>query len=66
MLDEVKLPVANVTSCTFGGNNLNDLYITTAKKGLNEDDLNAQPNAGCLFVLEDCGYTGTVAQKFKG
>ena len=35
---EVHLPVSNVTSVTFGGANLEDLYITTAIQGLSEDD----------------------------
>jgi len=34
---EVHLPVSNVTSVTFGGANLEDLYITTAILGLSED-----------------------------
>ena len=66
LLQQIELPVANVTSCTFGGKDLNDLYITTAKKGLNEEDLASQPLAGCLFIVKDCGCKGIVAQKFKG
>jgi hypothetical protein len=31
VLDEVKLPCSRVTSCCLGGENLNELYITTAK-----------------------------------
>src|SRR5215210_6917038 len=31
-LHYIPLPVANVSSCTFGGDELEDLYITTAKK----------------------------------
>ena len=34
---EVHLPVSNVTSVTFGGADLSDLYITTARKNLNEE-----------------------------
>lgn len=60
-----KLPVSNVTSCTFGGKSLNDLYITTARKGLSESELSQQPLAGALFVIRDCGYTGVPADIFK-
>ncbi len=66
LLSQVELPVANVTCCTFGGNNFNDLYITTASKGLNQDELKEQPLAGKLFVLKDAGFSGLPAQKFKG
>jgi sugar lactone lactonase YvrE len=65
-LQQIDLPVSNVTSCTFGGGDLNDLYITTASKGLSEEDLQKQPDAGKLFVVEQCGFTGNVTQKFKG
>ena len=60
----VKLPVAKVTSCTFGGNNLQDLYITSAKTGLTEEALQQQPLAGALFVLKNCGFKGMPAFEF--
>jgi sugar lactone lactonase YvrE len=59
------LPVANVTSCTFGGSNFGDLYITTAKKGLTEDELKQQPLAGNLFVWKNTGYAGMAAVEYK-
>jgi sugar lactone lactonase YvrE len=46
----VDVPAARVTSCAFGGNDLTDLYITTATVGLTEDELELQPEAGSLFV----------------
>lgn len=61
----IKIPVAKVTSCTFGGNGLNDLYITTAKVGLTETELKDQPLAGSIFVVKDCGFTGMPATKFN-
>ncbi len=60
----VPIPVAKVTSCTFGGDNLQDLYITTAKRGLSENELKKQPLAGSLFVWKDCGFTGMPAFEF--
>lgn len=61
----VALPAAHVTSCTFGGDNLQDLYITTAQKGLSEQQLKEQPLAGCLFVCKNIGYQGLPAVRFK-
>jgi sugar lactone lactonase YvrE len=61
----IALPVARVTSCTFGGNDLTDLFITSASVGLSESDLAAQPLAGTLFVLRDCGFQGVEAVRFK-
>ena len=46
---EVKLPVTKVTSCAFGGRELDELFITTASSGLNEAQLAAQPDAGAIF-----------------
>jgi sugar lactone lactonase YvrE len=57
-LSQIKLPVARVTSCTFGGPELKDLFITSARKGLTEEELKNQPLAGALFVIKDCGYQG--------
>lgn len=48
----LRLPVANVTSCAFGGPDYDRLYITTARWALNDDALKQQPLAGGLFVAE--------------
>lgn len=60
----IPLPVANVTSCTFGGNKLEDLYITTASNELTEEELKEQPLAGSLFVLRNSGFKGMPALEF--
>jgi sugar lactone lactonase YvrE len=64
-LSHIKLPVARVTSCTFGGPELKDLFITSARKGLTEEELKNQPLAGALFVIKDCGYQGLPAFEFN-
>ncbi|HEY6729191.1 MAG TPA: SMP-30/gluconolactonase/LRE family protein [Polyangiaceae bacterium] len=45
----VELPTTNVTSCAFGGEDLDELYITTARVGLSDAALAAEPHAGSLF-----------------
>lgn len=60
----IKLPVAKVTSCTFGGENLQDLYITSASVGLTDHELKMQPLAGSLFVIKKSGFTGVQAFEF--
>jgi len=64
-LFQIKMPVAKVTSCTFGGVDLRDLYITTAKVDLTEKELKEQPLAGSLFVVPNCGFKGVPAIEFK-
>lgn len=49
---EIPLPVQRPTSCTFGGPELDRLYITTARTGLAVEALAEQPLAGHLLVLE--------------
>lgn len=61
---DIQLPVSKVTSCTFGGENLEDLYITSARTGLSENELLEQPMAGYLFVIRNCGFSGIPTVKF--
>ncbi|HRV92387.1 MAG TPA: SMP-30/gluconolactonase/LRE family protein [Anaerolineae bacterium] len=62
---EIKLPVANVTRCTFGGANLDELYINTAWYGLDTDQRCSQPWAGDLFRAK-LDITGLPEEKFVG
>jgi sugar lactone lactonase YvrE len=65
LLQRILLPVSQVTSCTFGGGKLNDLYITSARHGLSGNELREQPLAGSLFVVKNCGYYGLPAAIFE-
>ncbi len=51
-IGRVVLPVTNVSACAFGGPLLDQLYITTARYGLDSEALASQPTAGDLFVVE--------------
>lgn len=46
-----------VTSCCFGGENLQQLFITTARAGLTDELLKLYPNSGSLFIA-DTGIKG--------
>jgi sugar lactone lactonase YvrE len=63
-IDKVELPVSNVTSCAFGGENLDELYITTASVGLSEEEKKDQPYAGGIFKYQ-AGVKGLAAHKFE-
>jgi len=54
---EVRFPCANVTKVAFGGPDLRTAYATTARKGLDQAALAAQPEAGDLFAF-DAGVAG--------
>lgn len=64
-LDEIPLPVSQVTSCTFGGDTLEDLYITTAYTGLSEEERALQPLAGSLFVATKLACGGRQAVRWN-
>ena len=48
---EVSLPVQRPTSCTFGGPDLQTLYVTSASTELNGHALGKGPLAGALFAV---------------
>jgi len=60
----VSLPVTQVTSCAFGGADLDDLYMTSAATALSEDQLRQQPCAGGLFRCRP-GVTGKASTLFR-
>ena len=49
-LEKVSVPVAKTTACWFGGEQLDELYITTASVREDAASLRAYPLAGSLFV----------------
>ncbi|WP_329306046.1 SMP-30/gluconolactonase/LRE family protein [Streptomyces sp. NBC_01260] len=57
----VELPVRRPTSCAFGGRELRDLYISTARGGLDAP----HPLSGSLLVLPDAGQ-GMPGTAFAG
>ena len=61
----IHLPVAQVSSCTFGGPTYEDLYVTTAREGLSAAELAGQPMAGGLFRCRP-GAQGLPAHRFGG
>lgn len=63
VLDEVvEVPVSKATACTFGGPDLDQLFITTSREHLPAD---AEPSAGALFVATP-GVRGRAVREFAG
>ena len=61
----IELPVSQVTSCAFGGERLDRLFVTSAAIGLSAAALAAEPLAGALFEL-DPGVVGLLPGRFAG
>ena len=56
-------PATNITCPVFGGPGLGTLYVTSAREGLDERQLAAQPHAGALFAA-DVGACGLPTLRF--
>jgi sugar lactone lactonase YvrE len=61
----LSFPATNITCPVFGGPGLSVLYVTSARDGLGERELAAQPHAGALFAA-DVGARGLPALRFAG
>ena len=59
----VSLPCSQVTCCAFGDANLSTLFITSARGGLDETKLKAEPEAGAMFAV-DVGVKGLADTPF--
>jgi sugar lactone lactonase YvrE len=64
LMQTVELPCRQVTSCCFGGPDLDQLLITTARRGLDAQALGEQPLAGGLFQLS-LGMKGCRSEMFR-
>ncbi|TCP30963.1 sugar lactone lactonase YvrE [Scopulibacillus darangshiensis] len=52
LLQTVNVPAPYVTSCTFGGKRLDELYITTACVDLTEEEVHTYPLSGSVFRIK--------------
>lgn len=69
LLDSVELPVAQPSSCAFGGSDSDTLFVTSAASGLDGSARAAQPLAGRLFKTKlghgDGGIRGRKPFRFN-
>ena len=52
LLDKIELPVPHVTSCCFGGENLDLMLITTAQENLSAEELEKYAQSGDVFLVK--------------
>ncbi len=64
LLQKIEVPAINVTSCAFGGPDLDILYITTASAWMNDEAKKKYPQAGMVFSVKP-GVKGLKANYFK-
>ncbi|RBY96944.1 SMP-30/gluconolactonase/LRE family protein [Blastococcus sp. TF02-8] len=58
----VEVPTPQVTACTFGGPDLDQLFVTTSRQGMEPGE---DPVAGALFRV-DAGVRGLPVREFAG
>ncbi len=63
LIHRIQLPAKNITNCAFGGQNNNELFITSATKGMNKAELRKFRYSGFLFSVKT-NTKGFVQKKF--
>lgn len=51
LLEQIPVPALHTSSCVFGGKDMNELYVTSARVGMSEADLKKYPLSGGLFKV---------------
>lgn len=52
LLEKIEIPAHNVTSCSFGGENFETLYVTTSSLDMTDEEMKKYPLAGSLFEVK--------------
>jgi sugar lactone lactonase YvrE len=63
LLEQIPMPALQTSSCAFGGKDMNELYVTSARKGMNTAELKKYPLSGGLFKVKT-KVTGTPTFEF--
>lgn len=64
LVEELVLPASQPTCVAFGGQDMNILFVTTARVGLTENQLKTEPQAGHMFIYQT-PYSGLLECRFK-
>ena len=63
-IQTIKVPAKNITNCVFGGVSNSELFITSARKNMNEIDIKQYPLSGSLFS-SNLNIKGKKSNSFK-
>ncbi len=64
LISKIEVPAHNVSSCAFGGENLETLYITSARLDMTDEELKKWPQSGNVFKVKP-GVAGVKAFHFN-
>ena len=65
LIESIDMPVRNITSVCWGGENMDILYVVTATPGLTDEELRNKPNSGATFQITGLKTKGLVPSNFK-
>ncbi|XP_076441516.1 regucalcin-like [Babylonia areolata] len=66
-LQKIEIPAKQTTSVCWGGRNLDELYVTTARVNMSEEEIRReQPLAGSVFKVLGTGSRGCPAYVYEG
>ena len=63
LIHRIHFPAKNITNCAFGGKNNQELYVSTATKGMNKADLRKFRYSGFFFSVKT-NSKGILQKKF--
>ena len=67
MLQKIDLPAKQTTSVCWGGKNLDELYVTSARVYMTDEEFRTQqPLAGSVFKVTGTGSKGRPAYVYEG
>jgi sugar lactone lactonase YvrE len=66
LLASVHIPVAQATSCAFGGGDRRTLFVTTGRERLADGELERQPDAGRVFSVTGLEARGPACAPYRG
>lgn len=64
-IEDIPVPALQPTSCCFGGPDMTTLFITSATRGLSEQQMQEMPLNGRLFMMET-KVKGRIEPRFAG
>ena len=63
-IHKVNLPAKNITNCTFGGNHKNEIFVTSALKGMKKNEIKKYNLSGSLFNIKT-NIKGIISKPFS-
>ena len=60
---KIKLPAKNITNCTFGGINKDEIFVTSALKGMKKNEIKKLSLSGSLFNIKT-NIKGMISKPF--